>query len=312
MQIWMEGADETSQINEKYNIFRRGQTVVDLGYAPGSWSQVAVDRTRPNGRVLGIDMIPASPPKGASTIQGNFLDLGVREEVKKFLRDPEKGRLRRQRLLSDGSPEDEDEDVPEGEMEDLGYIDRERHASSASSTPSSEALAECERGARKMTRKERDEASGKTVDVVLSDMSAPWPQTSGFWNRSLSMPYYRMMNTSGIAFRDHAGSMVRCLSTLNFPPLRERSDSEPRFQDLCNAALRFATDTLRPGSGSFICKFYQGAEDKALEMKLKKLFRNVHREKPESSRSDSREGFFVALRRKEGVEWEHVVGEGED
>lgn len=49
----------------------------------------------------------------------------------------------------------------------------------------------------------------KLVDVVLSDMSAPWEQTTGFWKRSLSNPYLRMMNTSGIPFKDHAGSMVR-------------------------------------------------------------------------------------------------------
>lgn len=49
----------------------------------------------------------------------------------------------------------------------------------------------------------------RTVDVVLSDMSAPWHQTSGFWKRSLSAPYNRMMNTSGVTFKDHAGSMVR-------------------------------------------------------------------------------------------------------
>lgn len=47
------------------------------------------------------------------------------------------------------------------------------------------------------------------VDVILSDMSEPWAQTDGFWKRSLSNPYYRMMNTSGMPFRDHAGSMVR-------------------------------------------------------------------------------------------------------
>ena len=56
------------------------------------------------------------------------------------------------------------------------------------------------------------------------------------------------------------------------------------LQDLCDAALRFAFDTLRTG-GHFVCKFYQGAEDKALEMRLKTLFAKVHREKPESSRS---------------------------
>lgn len=49
------------------------------------------------------------------------------------------------------------------------------------------------------------------------------------------------------------------------------------------AALTFCYDTLRPG-GHFVCKFYQGSEDKALEMRLKRLFDKVYREKPESSR----------------------------
>ena len=62
-----------------------------------------------------------------------------------------------------------------------------------------------------------------------------------------------------------------------------------------------------------MCKFYQGAEDKELEKHLKTMFRSVHREKPESSRSvgssvkvfsitdcikESKEAYFVALRRK--------------
>lgn len=50
------------------------------------------------------------------------------------------------------------------------------------------------------------------------------------------------------------------------------------------AALTFAFDTLRTG-GHFLCKYYQGAEDKVLEAKLKRLFTKVHREKPDSSRS---------------------------
>jgi len=56
--------------------------------------------------------------------------------------------------------------------------------------------------------------------------------------------------------------------------------------DLCLAALTFAFDTLRTGGG-FVCKFYQGGEDKAFEGRLKKLFERVCREKPESSRSVS-------------------------
>lgn len=50
------------------------------------------------------------------------------------------------------------------------------------------------------------------------------------------------------------------------------------------AALAFCFDTLRTG-GHFLCKFYQGSEDKTLETKLKRLFSKVHREKPDSSRS---------------------------
>lgn len=44
-------------------------------------------------------------------------------------------------------------------------------------------------------------------------MSEPWPQTSGFSSRTLSNPH-RLMNTSGINFKDHAGSMVRAPSSL--------------------------------------------------------------------------------------------------
>jgi 21S rRNA (uridine2791-2'-O)-methyltransferase len=61
--------------------------------------------------------------------------------------------------------------------------------------------------------KERDARQGRAVDVVLSDMSEPWDQTAGFYKKSLSDPYSRLMNTSGNAFRDHAGSMVGVSAT---------------------------------------------------------------------------------------------------
>ncbi|KAE9378048.1 23S ribosomal RNA methyltransferase [Stipitochalara longipes BDJ] len=250
------------EIDAKYKLFKKGQTVVDLGYAPGSWSQVAVERTKPNGRILGIDIIPAQPPKGASTIQGNFLSAGVQEEVKRFLLDPNRGRPKQQLFLTD---EDAETAAVVAE-EDRSYIDLERHADDlpeATTTP-------------KKKGKTSQDDQGKMVDVILSDMSEPWEQTTGFWKRSLSNPY-RMMNTSGIPFKDHAGSM-----------------------DLCAAALHFAHDTLRIG-GHFVCKFYQGAEDKDFEKELKKMFRTVHREKPGSSRSESKEAYFVALRRKVDV-----------
>ncbi|KAH6652888.1 FtsJ-like methyltransferase-domain-containing protein [Truncatella angustata] len=253
------------EMDAKYKFFRKGQTVIDLGYAPGSWSQVALERTKPNGKIVGIDLIPAQPPKGVSTIQGNFLNPAVQNLVKGYLQEyaPKKP--------SRKAKSEDEMDAPPLTAEDFealmlgkpSYIDTER--------------------AETVDHDEPLEDSGRLVDVVLSDMSAPWVQTSGFSSNTLSNPYRRMMNTSGMSFRDHAGSM-----------------------DLCLAALQFASDTLRTG-GHFVCKFYQGSEDKEMELKLKKMFGRVHREKPESSRNESREAFFVALRRKGDVLLEDVT-----
>ncbi|KAI1812896.1 23S ribosomal RNA methyltransferase [Poronia punctata] len=249
------------EMDSKYNLFKRGQTVVDLGYAPGSWSQVAVERTKPNGRVVGIDLIPAQPPKGVSTIQGNFLSPVVQDMVKEYLVEfAQRGNTAEQKAEDTEQLGENDETIVD---ERPSYIDSER-AESADHSP------------------ERPSEGNKLVDVVLSDMSAPWLQTSGFSSNTLSNPYYRLMNTSGMGFRDHAGSM-----------------------DLCLAALKFASDTLRTG-GHFVCKFYQGSEDKDLEMKLKKMFKKVFREKPDSSRNESKEAYFVALRRHGDVTLEAV------
>jgi len=163
-------------------------TVVDLGFAPGSWSQVAIDLVRPGlGRVVGVDIIPVQPPKGVNGIQGDFLSPDTQERVRDLLRDESAGKARRTALLSEAEPNIV-------QKEDTSYIDRERAATSDD---------EAKKG-------QNDEHRDKCIDVVLSDMSAPWEITSGLWKKSLSNPYYRMMNTSGNRFKDHAGSMV-CL-----------------------------------------------------------------------------------------------------
>ncbi|KAL8903566.1 MAG: hypothetical protein Q9207_003841 [Kuettlingeria erythrocarpa] len=189
------------KINEKYKVFRPGQTVVDLGYAPGSWSQVAADRTSPNGLVLGIDVIPAQPPAGVSTIQGNFLSLSVQNEVKRYLRAAQHDRQR----LSLSIVESENESLTEGEVETNSRSYLEQGKQSGVLAPQT---FDIEREGKRSLTDIHTVMEDRMVDVVLSDMSAPWEQTEGFWKRSLSNPYYRMMNTSGIKFRDHAGSMV--------------------------------------------------------------------------------------------------------
>ncbi|RKL16378.1 hypothetical protein BFJ70_g15048 [Fusarium oxysporum] len=244
------------EMDSKYKLFKgNGQTVVDLGYAPGSWSQVAVERTRPNGRVIGIDLIPAQPPRGVATFQGDFLSPVVQEMVKNFILESHQNPPVGQEIEKTGSGTEEGITVDRP-----SYLDMERH------TGQNEPPASGPEGSSK-----------RIVDVVLSDMSAPWEQTTGFSVKTLSNPYHRLMNTSGNGFRDHVGSM-----------------------DLCAAALQFASDTLRSG-GHFVCKFYQGPEDKEFEKKLKTLFTKVFREKPDSSRKESREAYFIGLRRKPGI-----------
>lgn len=144
--------------------------------------QVAVEKITPGGRILGVDIIPAQPPRGGSTIQGNFTCPGVQASIRQFLSDPTRGRLRQAQIFRDGSAAEQD--LQEASR---GYIERERMLGGGGDTRSD---------------------GRRSVDVVMSDMSEPWPIVEGLWKASLSAPY-RMMNTSGIRVRDHAGSIVR-------------------------------------------------------------------------------------------------------
>ncbi len=62
------------ELDDKRKLLRPGQTVLDLGCAPGSWLQVAAERVGPEGRVVGIDLQPVGGSFGPNvrTIQGDF------------------------------------------------------------------------------------------------------------------------------------------------------------------------------------------------------------------------------------------------
>jgi 23S rRNA (uridine2552-2'-O)-methyltransferase len=61
------------QLDEKFGLLKPGQKVVDLGAAPGGWSQVAAERVGAGGRVVGIDLLPVEPLPGVELLQGDFL-----------------------------------------------------------------------------------------------------------------------------------------------------------------------------------------------------------------------------------------------
>jgi 23S rRNA (uridine2552-2'-O)-methyltransferase len=60
------------ELDEKEHFLRPGMTVVDLGAAPGGWSQVAASKVRPGGRVIAIDLLPIAPISGVTVLQGDF------------------------------------------------------------------------------------------------------------------------------------------------------------------------------------------------------------------------------------------------
>ncbi len=65
------------EIDERERVLRPGATVVDLGAAPGGWSQLAAERVRPGGRVVAIDLLPIAPISGVTVLKGDFRDPAV-------------------------------------------------------------------------------------------------------------------------------------------------------------------------------------------------------------------------------------------
>jgi len=60
------------ELAEKDRLLRPGMSVVDLGSAPGSWSQVLREKLGPGGRIVAIDVLPMEPLRGVTFIQADF------------------------------------------------------------------------------------------------------------------------------------------------------------------------------------------------------------------------------------------------
>jgi 23S rRNA (uridine2552-2'-O)-methyltransferase len=65
------------ELDEKDRLLAPGQLVVDLGAAPGSWSQVAAARLGARGRVVAVDLLPMEPLPGVFFVQGDFREQAV-------------------------------------------------------------------------------------------------------------------------------------------------------------------------------------------------------------------------------------------
>jgi 23S rRNA (uridine2552-2'-O)-methyltransferase len=164
------------ELQDKDKILKPGQIVVDLGAAPGGWSQVAAAIVGDKGKVLAMDILEMDGIHGVDFLQGDFREQSVLEALTKLL-------------------------------------------------------------------------EGRAVDLVISDL-AP--------------------NTSGV-----------------------RAVDQPRSMYLCELALDFARNTLRPGGG-FVTKIFQGEGFDEYIRDVRSSFTRVVTRKPKSSRPKSREVYVVA------------------
>lgn len=89
--IWVKRAREEGyrsraafkllEINQKDRLFKPGSVVVDLGAAPGGWSQVAAAKVRPGGLVLASDILAMDEITGVNFIQGDFTEESCFQQI---------------------------------------------------------------------------------------------------------------------------------------------------------------------------------------------------------------------------------------
>ena len=84
-------AYKLAELDDQVRFLRPGARVIDLGAAPGGWTQVAVQRVKPReggGQVIGIDLTPVDPIAGATVLEGDFMADDAPERLKELMNGP--------------------------------------------------------------------------------------------------------------------------------------------------------------------------------------------------------------------------------
>ena len=74
------------EINEKFKIFKGGMSVLDIGAAPGSWSQY-VSKVVKNGKIISLDLKEMENIENTIQIKGDFTDLNIQKEIKSLIKN---------------------------------------------------------------------------------------------------------------------------------------------------------------------------------------------------------------------------------
>jgi 23S rRNA (uridine2552-2'-O)-methyltransferase len=78
-------AFKLAEIDDKYKVFKAGARVVDLGAAPGGWSEIAGRRVGPKGSVIALDILELKPLPGVEFLHLDFLDEKAPARLKELL-----------------------------------------------------------------------------------------------------------------------------------------------------------------------------------------------------------------------------------
>jgi len=73
------------ELDAKFHFVKRGMKVLDLGAAPGGWSQVAVARAGENSRIVAVDILPIEPLASVEILQGDLLDADMPKRLHEML-----------------------------------------------------------------------------------------------------------------------------------------------------------------------------------------------------------------------------------
>jgi 23S rRNA (uridine2552-2'-O)-methyltransferase len=76
------------EIDDKYRVFKSGARIVDLGAAPGGWSEIATKRVGAKGRVIALDILDMTPITGVEFLHLDFLDNAAPDRLKELLGGP--------------------------------------------------------------------------------------------------------------------------------------------------------------------------------------------------------------------------------
>jgi 23S rRNA (uridine2552-2'-O)-methyltransferase len=80
-------AYKLAEMDDKYRFLKKGQSAVDLGAAPGGWTQILVERLG-EGRVIGIDIQEMEPINGASLMKLDFMHADAPDAIKRAMHGP--------------------------------------------------------------------------------------------------------------------------------------------------------------------------------------------------------------------------------